>query len=205
MDWVLGSHAGLSSLLDRLLDDHVYAVGGWAQINQNLVVAQTQFHQNAPNKLFDAFRTSGSECLLLEVQTQERRRFYNASARQQRAPRFTGEGRRYVTVVPIFFSGSLISLPTSSNLTRQWRLVTISPALRLSLIFPRIWCQRSEHTIDDELVFSNHTGYVFHDSRGIESGSTEELEVLKEFIHRKCGERRLRDKLHAIWFGLPSS
>ncbi|KAH9027786.1 hypothetical protein EDB85DRAFT_2148279 [Lactarius pseudohatsudake] len=29
---------------------------------------------------------------------------------------------------------------------------------------------RGEHTIDDELVFSNHRGYVFHDSRGIESG-----------------------------------
>jgi hypothetical protein len=35
--------------------------------------------------------------------------------------------------------------------------------------------------------------------------STEELEILKEFIHRKCGGRRLRDKLHTIWFGIPSS
>jgi hypothetical protein len=67
------------------------------------------------------------------------------------------------------------------------------------------WWQRGEHTIDDELVFSNHTGYVFHDSRGIESGCTEELETLKEFIRRKCGEKRLRDKLHAIWFALPFS
>ena len=39
------------------------------------------------------------------------------------------------------------------------------------------WYQRGEHTIDDELVFSNHKGYVFHDSLGIESGSTEELET----------------------------
>jgi hypothetical protein len=61
-------------------------------------------------------------------------------------------------------------------------------------------CQRSEHTIDDELVFSNHTGYVFHDSRGIECGSTEELETLREFIRRKCAEKQLRNKLHAIWF-----
>jgi len=64
---------------------------------------------------------------------------------------------------------------------------------------------RGEHRIDDELVFSNHQGYVFHDSRGIESGSTEELEILREFIRRKCGKRRLRDKLHAIWFGLSSA
>ena len=51
-------------------------------------------------------------------------------------------------------------------------------------------------------MFSNHNGYVFHDSRGIESGSIEELEILKEFIQRRCREKRLRDKLHAIWFGL---
>jgi len=62
---------------------------------------------------------------------------------------------------------------------------------------------RGEHTIDDELVFSNHEGYVFHDSRGIESGGTEELGILQEFIRYKCGERKLRDKLHAIWFCIP--
>ncbi|KAI9457350.1 hypothetical protein BJY52DRAFT_1273154 [Lactarius psammicola] len=62
---------------------------------------------------------------------------------------------------------------------------------------------RGEHRIDDELVFSDHTGYVFHDSRGIESGSTEELGILQEFIRRKCGERRLHRKLHAIWYCVP--
>ena len=58
------------------------------------------------------------------------------------------------------------------------------------------------HEINDELVFSNHEGYVFHDSRGIESGGTEELQILQEFITRKCEGRRLQDRLHAIWFGL---
>ncbi|KAH9159031.1 hypothetical protein EDB89DRAFT_2056034, partial [Lactarius sanguifluus] len=28
-------------------------------------------------------------------------------------------------------------------------------------------------------------GYVFHDTRGIESGSTKELDILQEFIRRK--------------------
>ncbi|KAF8263080.1 hypothetical protein EI94DRAFT_1466012, partial [Lactarius quietus] len=59
--------------------------------------------------------------------------------------------------------------------------------------------ERSRHEIDDELVFSNHRGYVFHDSMGIELGSVEKLEILKDFIRRKCGERSLRNKLHAIW------
>ena len=56
--------------------------------------------------------------------------------------------------------------------------------------------------IDDELVFSNHKGYVFHDSQGIEAGDEEKVEILKEFIRRKCGEKRLQKKLHAIWFQL---
>ncbi|KAH9022601.1 hypothetical protein EDB84DRAFT_494086 [Lactarius hengduanensis] len=62
---------------------------------------------------------------------------------------------------------------------------------------------RGEHTIDDELMFSNDDRYVFHDSRGIESGGTEELGILQGFIRRKCGERRLRDRLHAIWYCVP--
>ena len=93
---------------------------------------------------------------------------------------------------------SLISLPTRSNLTRQW----VSVIIVLLFVRPLTWRQRGEHIIDDELVFSNHTGYIFHDSRGIESGGTEELETLKEFIRRKCGEKRLRDRLHAIWLVL---
>ncbi|KAN0137755.1 hypothetical protein V8E53_004239 [Lactarius tabidus] len=62
---------------------------------------------------------------------------------------------------------------------------------------------RGEHSIDDELVFSNHKGYVFHDSQGIEAGDEEKLEIVKEFIRRKCGETRLRDRLHAIWYCVP--
>ncbi|KAH8978113.1 hypothetical protein EDB86DRAFT_2816375 [Lactarius hatsudake] len=62
---------------------------------------------------------------------------------------------------------------------------------------------RGEHRIDDELVFSNHRGYVFHDSRGIEAGSAEELDTLRTFIQQKCGGGRLRDRLHAIWYCVP--
>ncbi|KAF8266523.1 hypothetical protein EI94DRAFT_178720 [Lactarius quietus] len=62
---------------------------------------------------------------------------------------------------------------------------------------------RGEHEIDDELVFSKYRGYVFHDSKGIECGDIKELEILKAFIQRKCGEKKLRDKLHAIWYCVP--
>ncbi|KAH9053749.1 hypothetical protein EDB87DRAFT_166464 [Lactarius vividus] len=75
-----------------------------------------------------------------------------------------------------------------------WRreTVTLDPSM-----------DRGEHTIDDELVFSNHEGYIFHDSRGIESGTIEELQILQTFIRRRCGEKRLRDRLHAIWYCVP--
>jgi len=65
-----------------------------------------------------------------------------------------------------------------------------------------ILSQRGEHDIDDELVFSNHPGYVFHDFRGIKSGAREEVDILQEFIRRKGSEPKLQSRLHAIWFVL---
>jgi hypothetical protein len=56
------------------------------------------------------------------------------------------------------------------------------------------------HSIEHELVFTTHKGYVFHDSRGFESGSRDEVKIVQEFVHRKSREERLKDRLHAIWF-----
>jgi hypothetical protein len=60
--------------------------------------------------------------------------------------------------------------------------------------------QRGLHNIEDELVFSNHEGYVFHDSRGFEAGGEDELKLVQDFVRRKSQEKRLKDRLHAIWF-----
>jgi hypothetical protein len=62
--------------------------------------------------------------------------------------------------------------------------------------------QRGEHNIEDELVFANHRSYVFHDSRGFEAGSEDELKTVQDFVRRKSQERRLGDRLHAIWYCL---
>ncbi|KAH9011139.1 hypothetical protein EDB84DRAFT_1279271 [Lactarius hengduanensis] len=75
---------------------------------------------------------------------------------------------------------------------RKGEEVTLDPSM-----------DRGEHRIDDELVFSNHRGYIFHDSRGIESGSAGEVDILRKFIQSKCGNGRLRDRLHAIWYCVP--
>jgi hypothetical protein len=60
--------------------------------------------------------------------------------------------------------------------------------------------QRGEHNIEHELSFTNHNGYVFHDSRGFESGNKTELEIVQDFVRRKSREKLLKDRLHAIWF-----
>jgi hypothetical protein len=51
-------------------------------------------------------------------------------------------------------------------------------------------------------VFTNHDGYIFHDSRGFEAGSEDELKIVREFVLRKSREKRLKNRLHAIWFAL---
>ncbi|KAH9160116.1 hypothetical protein EDB89DRAFT_2236137 [Lactarius sanguifluus] len=74
----------------------------------------------------------------------------------------------------------------------------------LTFLWLETWSRRCEHSIDDELVFSIRVITSFT-TRGIESGTTEELEFLQVFIRRKCGETRLRDKWHAIWCALAAS
>ena len=56
------------------------------------------------------------------------------------------------------------------------------------------------HNIEDELIFTNHTGYIFHDSCGFEAGGENELKIVQEFVRRKSRERELKDRLHVIWF-----
>ncbi|KAI6155976.1 hypothetical protein BKA82DRAFT_4084406 [Pisolithus tinctorius] len=63
--------------------------------------------------------------------------------------------------------------------------------------------ERGNHDIEDELIFTNHEGYIFHDSCGFEAGNEDELRAVQDFVHRKVTERRLRDRLHAIWYCIP--
>jgi hypothetical protein len=60
--------------------------------------------------------------------------------------------------------------------------------------------QRSGHDIEDEIVFETHDGWIFHEPRGFESGSRDELKIVQDFVPRRWRERRLKDRLHAIWF-----
>jgi hypothetical protein len=62
--------------------------------------------------------------------------------------------------------------------------------------------KRGLHNVQDEIIFANHEGYVFHDSRGFEAGGEDELKTVQAFVRRRSRERELKDRLHAIWFVL---
>lgn len=65
----------------------------------------------------------------------------------------------------------------------------------------RIWLvQRGEHNINDEVIFSSYDSYVFHDSCGFEAGSEVELGIVRAFLNSRLHERRLKNRLHVIWF-----
>ncbi|KDR71699.1 hypothetical protein GALMADRAFT_253411 [Galerina marginata CBS 339.88] len=63
---------------------------------------------------------------------------------------------------------------------------------------------RGMHNIDDEIRFHSLPGFVFHDSRGFEAGSLEELSTVQQFVVDHSSEvENLRKQLHAIWMCLP--
>ncbi|KAK1230759.1 hypothetical protein PQX77_006136, partial [Marasmius sp. AFHP31] len=63
--------------------------------------------------------------------------------------------------------------------------------------------ERGQSRIDLEITFPSNPGYVFHDSRGMEAGSTEEIEKLNDFMERRSKKQLLEDHLHVIWYCLP--
>ncbi|KAJ3507126.1 hypothetical protein NLJ89_g6477 [Agrocybe chaxingu] len=69
----------------------------------------------------------------------------------------------------------------------------VSPLVKIQL-HPST--ERGEHSIEDELVFSNHDGYIFHDSRGFESGDNNELEIVQKYCVPMDNQRPELDLKH---------
>ncbi|KAG9038077.1 hypothetical protein FRB95_003005 [Tulasnella sp. JGI-2019a] len=61
---------------------------------------------------------------------------------------------------------------------------------------------RGTHDINYEITYPSRPNFVFYDSRGIESGSTEEIDKVAEFITRRS-TLPLSERLHAAWICLP--
>ncbi|KAL4067422.1 hypothetical protein V8B97DRAFT_1873572 [Scleroderma yunnanense] len=60
-----------------------------------------------------------------------------------------------------------------------------------------------EHNIEDELIFRSNTGFIFHDSRGFEAGSEEEVKLMKHFLTDRAATTKLEKRIHAIWYCIP--
>ncbi|KIM65653.1 hypothetical protein SCLCIDRAFT_1212046 [Scleroderma citrinum Foug A] len=59
--------------------------------------------------------------------------------------------------------------------------------------------ERGKHAIEDELIFRSNTGFIFHDSRGFEAGSEEEVKLMKKFLVHCAATMKLEKRIHAIW------
>ncbi|KAI0251028.1 hypothetical protein BJV78DRAFT_502167 [Lactifluus subvellereus] len=64
---------------------------------------------------------------------------------------------------------------------------------------------RGEHDIEDTFQYPTAHGFVFHDSRGFEAGAAGELDKVKDFINKRAERQELKDRLHAIWYCIPTS
>ncbi|KAJ7810147.1 hypothetical protein B0H14DRAFT_2607542 [Mycena olivaceomarginata] len=61
-----------------------------------------------------------------------------------------------------------------------------------------------EHNIENQLIFKSNPRFIFHDSRGFESGSVDETEKVKAVITERAASRELSTQLHIIWYCLPT-
>ncbi|KAJ7818016.1 hypothetical protein B0H13DRAFT_2682981 [Mycena leptocephala] len=59
--------------------------------------------------------------------------------------------------------------------------------------------KRGEHNIENQMIFKSNPGFIFHDSRGFESGALEETEKVKNFIKTRAASSSLAEQLHAVW------
>ncbi|KAG9008782.1 hypothetical protein FRB94_013007 [Tulasnella sp. JGI-2019a] len=58
--------------------------------------------------------------------------------------------------------------------------------------------ERGLHDIDHEITYPSRLGFVFHDSRGLESGTVKELDDIRKFLDRRA--KNEMDAVHVIWY-----
>ncbi|KAJ7189753.1 hypothetical protein GGX14DRAFT_382885 [Mycena pura] len=64
--------------------------------------------------------------------------------------------------------------------------------------------ERGLDGIDNQLASKSNPKFVFHDSRGFQWGSVDELERVKVFIAERASRKSLSEQLHVIWYCLPT-
>ncbi|KAJ7135732.1 hypothetical protein C8R44DRAFT_608928 [Mycena epipterygia] len=64
--------------------------------------------------------------------------------------------------------------------------------------------ERGLHDIENQLIFKSNPQFIFHDSRGFESGSVDEMQKVKSFVDTRARTNKLSDQLHVIWYCVPT-
>ncbi|KAI0317456.1 hypothetical protein OF83DRAFT_1058653 [Amylostereum chailletii] len=60
---------------------------------------------------------------------------------------------------------------------------------------------RGKHNLADEIAFPSLPGFIFHDSCGIEAGSSNKTAAIERFVKdRSLLMKDKRKQLHAIWY-----
>ncbi|KAL4075167.1 hypothetical protein V8B97DRAFT_1867515 [Scleroderma yunnanense] len=90
-----------------------------------------------------------------------------------------------------------------SNSGKTTLLQCVCNATELPEVFNSNGEQRSYHNIENELIFRSNPGFIFHDSRGFEAGSEDELKLMKDFVTGRASTMKLEKRIHAAWFCIP--
>ncbi|MCJ1402217.1 hypothetical protein MMC11_005437 [Xylographa trunciseda] len=58
------------------------------------------------------------------------------------------------------------------------------------------------HEIEHAFQSNDHPGLLIHDSRGYQSGTDEEFNLIRSFVMKRSSKAKPKERLHAIWFCL---
>jgi len=122
---------------------------------------------------------------------------------QQILPKVPDDLRFRVLIIGRANAGKTSILQRVCDTTDSPEIYRLGPQGERQRVQLEVSQERGLHNVEDEIIFANHGGYVFHDSRGFEAGGEDELKTVKAFVRRRSRERRLEDRLHAIWYCIP--
>ncbi|KAL4074898.1 hypothetical protein V8B97DRAFT_2022508 [Scleroderma yunnanense] len=86
-----------------------------------------------------------------------------------------------------------------SNAGKTTLLQRICNTIELPKVFNSKGEKRGEHNIEDELIFRSNPSFIFHDSRGFEAGSDDEVKLMKKFLSDRAVTMKLENRIHVIW------
>ncbi|KAF8801440.1 hypothetical protein BYT27DRAFT_7198228 [Phlegmacium glaucopus] len=121
----------------------------------------------------------------------------------RRSKEIRAMARRFrVLVIGRANAGKTTILQKVCNTTKQPEVFnTEGKKIKNSILKPSV--ERGMHNIENELIFKSNPGFIFHDSRGFEAGTVEELNKVKQFITQKSKMVDLNEQLHVIWYCIP--